>query len=299
MNDSGILLINKDSGISSARALAQAKKQLQIKKAGHGGTLDPLASGLLVLLFGEATRYAGYVLDGDKHYLATIHFGYTSASDDAGEPLSKTALPPPPHKLRQRLSALLPDFCGTIWQRVPAYSALKHAGKPLYSYARRGAAAPVKIRQVHIASLTLQTIEADYATLSVHCGGGVYIRALARDLGAALGCGAYLHTLTRIACGKLRLEDAVSLSQLKAQSPDSCRRLMLPVETAAAALPAITLPEQAIYRLGGGQPLAMPPPDAVPPLRVLSPDGLFAGLIKYENGYYRPLNFLHWTRQAV
>ena len=294
MNEHGILLFNKESGPTSASALTLAKKYLQIKKAGHGGTLDPLASGLLVFLFGEATRYASHLLAGDKRYLATFTFGCTSTTDDADGALTPVA---PPPDIGKRLMALLPQFCGNILQTAPAYSALKHCGRPLYTYARRGETAPAKTRRVRIDALKLINAGGSSATLDIKCGSGVYIRALARDLGAALGCGAYLSALQRTACGRFNLADAVATATLAAKTPAECRRQLLPIDAPLRNLPAITLPAEQAKKLGSGGVIYQRQRTRGNPVRVLSTNGRFAGLAEYREGGYRPLRLLSWTRQ--
>ena len=247
MNEHGILLFNKESGPTSARALTLVKKHLQIKKAGHGGTLDPLASGLLVFLFGEATRYASHLLTGDKRYTATFTFGCTSTTDDADGVL--TSIAPPPTDIGERLTALLPQFCGKILQTAPAYSALKHCGKPLYVCARRGEAIPTKKRHVRIDALKLINAGGNSATLDVTCGSGVYIRALARDIGTLLGCGAYLSALQRTACGYFKITDAISMTTLMSKTLAECRQQLLPIDAPLQNLPAITLPVEKVQKL--------------------------------------------------
>ena len=299
MKADGILLLNKARGMASTRALTIAKKQLQIKKAGHGGTLDPLADGVLLLLFGEATRYAQYLLHGNKSYTAKIRFGYRSDTDDAEGTLT-TGNPPPPD-LETCVRAALPMFCGEIMQTAPAYSALKHQGKPLYRYARNNLPAPTKTRAVQIDELTLLAVSNsnDSVTLSVRCGGGVYIRSLARDLGEALGCGAHLTALTRTTCGQFSLPQATTLTALDELEAEQCREHLLPLETIVAHFPALTLSLTQVQQLGNGIRVAQDQPNADNPHRVLSPEGRFAGLAEYHEGSYRPLYFLSWTRQAL
>lgn len=290
---SGILLLHKESGIPSTRALTQAKRYLQIKKAGHGGTLDPLASGLLVLLFGEATRYAAYLLGGDKQYLATIQFGSTSDTDDAAGTLTPQAAPPP--HLSARIAELLPQFRGEILQTAPAYSALKHRGKPLYAYARRAVPVPAKTRRVHIHHLALHDADATRVRLVIRCGGGTYVRALARDLGAQLGCGAHLAALQRTHCGKFALRDAVTLHALADHPPAHCRRHLHPIEAALGEVPAITLPPAQVRQLATGLRVPQRRCTHASTVRILS-GGKFAGLAQHRDGQLRPLRLLHWTR---
>ena len=212
----GALLLDKPVGVSSNRALQEAKRLLRAKKAGHAGTLDPLASGLLVLLFGEATKVAGPLLESDKEYLATLKLGErTSTGDAEGEVLEVR----PVHASAADVAAVLERFRGAIDQVPPMHSALKRDGVPLYRLARKGRTVERPARQVQISHLELLAYRAPLAELRVRCSKGTYIRSLGEDIGAALGSGAHLAGLRRTGSGRFHVEEAATLEQLRA-----CRR---------------------------------------------------------------------------
>jgi tRNA pseudouridine55 synthase len=202
----GALLLDKPLGLSSNAALQQARRLFGAAKAGHAGTLDPLASGLLVVLFGEATKFAGPLLDADKEYLATLKLGERTATGDAeGEVLERR-----PATL-EGLPAVLERFRGEIDQVPPMYSALKHQGTPLYRLARRGEEVERNARRVRISRLEATEAAGDRLVLRVVCSKGTYIRVLAEDIGEALGCGAHLSALRRTASGRFNVAQAATL----------------------------------------------------------------------------------------
>ncbi|HZD20628.1 MAG TPA: tRNA pseudouridine(55) synthase TruB [Burkholderiales bacterium] len=246
----GALLLDKPVGITSNGALQEAKRLLRAKKAGHGGTLDPLASGLLVLLFGEATKFAGPLLDSDKEYLATLELG---SRTDTGDAEGKVLEVRPVNTSAAELSAVLERFRGAIDQVPPMYSALKHDGVPLYKLARKGRTVERAARQVQISELELLGYQAPLAQLRVRCSKGTYIRSLGEDIGAALGTGAHLAALRRTGAGRFRVEDAVSLDALRA-TPAASQRLLALAEL-LADIPATELDAAAEARLRNGQPL--------------------------------------------
>ena len=210
----GVLLLNKPVGITSNTALQIAKRLFQAEKAGHTGTLDPFADGLLPLCFGEATKFAQYQLEADKTYSALLQLGVTTTTGDPeGEVLQTT----PVNLSAQAIHTVVAGFVGDIMQTPPMYSALKYQGKPLYEYARAGItidrpARPVSIRAIHIDTIDLS---AATCTITVTCSAGTYIRTLAEDIGSRLGCGAHLTRLTRLASGGFQLAQAVTLLQLE------------------------------------------------------------------------------------
>ena len=249
MSVDGALLLDKPLGVSSNFALQKAKKIMGAQKAGHGGTLDPLASGLLMVLFGEATKFAGPLLDGDKEYLATLQLGITTSTADAeGEVLERR-----PVTLDEALlQGVLGRFRGEIEQVPPMYSALKHAGEPLYKLARRGEEVERKPRRVTITELVQVGGRGDRPELRVRCSKGTYIRTLAEDIGAALGCGAHLAALRRSASGRFRIEDAATLDALDAMPPAQRRRRLLPLAELLVGLPRAELDAPAAARLRNG-----------------------------------------------
>ena len=261
----GALLLDKPVGLSSNAALQKAKRTLGAAKAGHAGTLDPLASGLLVLLFGEATKFAGPLLDADKEYIATLKLGErTSTGDAEGEVLEKRPV------RTEALERVLERFRGEIEQVPPMYSALKHKGTPLYRLARRGQAVERAPRRVRILELDTLQLDPPRLVLRVVCSKGTYIRVLAEDIGEALGCGAHLAGLRRTGSGRFRVEDAVALEGL-----DEARVLSLPV--LLEGLPRAELDASQEARLRQGQALQISGLQAGVCV-VVRPDGAVIGL---------------------
>lgn len=246
----GVLMLDKAPGASSNAALQQAKRLYQAAKAGHAGTLDPLATGLLPVLFGEATKFSSDLLEADKSYAAEIRLGISTATADAeGEVLATRAVAVSP----ERLAAALAQFRGSILQTPPIYSALKHAGKPLYAYARAGIDIERAPRRVEIHALELQWFEGERLALSVRCSKGTYIRSIAHDLGELLGCGAHLSALRRTAVGRFGLDSAHTLESLQAMTADARDRCLLPVDALLQNLPEVRLEPADAARFVRGQ----------------------------------------------
>ncbi|MBW8458859.1 MAG: tRNA pseudouridine(55) synthase TruB [Thiobacillus sp.] len=234
----GVLLLNKPVGITSNAALQKAKWLLNAKKAGHTGTLDPFADGLLPLCFGEATKFSAYLLEADKHYRAVLQLGVTTTTGDPeGEVLDTREVKVD----REDIRAVLPRFTGEIEQIPPMHSALKHQGRPLYEYARAGIEIDRPPRKVTIRALELVECDSPRVVLDVQCSAGTYIRTLAQDIGAVLGCGAHLTALTRCAAGGFRLEQAHALADLEALDVFQRHALLLPADCLVAHLPAVQL----------------------------------------------------------
>jgi tRNA pseudouridine55 synthase len=233
-----VLLLDKPSGPTSNAALQRVKRLLGADKAGHVGTLDPLASGLLPICLGEATKFSGSMLAADKAYAADILLGATSTTGDTeGEITSRS----PVDVSSAQVELALDKFRGEIMQTPPIYSALKRNGKPLYAYARAGESIEIAPRAVTIHSITLTEFRPPNLDLLVRCGKGTYIRVLAEDLGCALGCGGVLAGLRRVAVGPYDLSAAVPLDALEAMSMPQRRARLLPVDSLVASLPALTL----------------------------------------------------------
>jgi len=248
----GVLLLDKPLGFSSNQALQKVKWLFQAAKAGHTGTLDPLATGLLPICLGEATKFAQYLTDADKTYIAKIKLGETTTTGDAeGETLD---IKPVDVSLTQFKTACQP-FLGEIQQMPPMYSALKHEGKALYEYARAGIEVERKVRTVTIKNITVDALEADVATVTVTCSKGTYIRTLAEDIGKALDCGAHLVGLRRTETANYLLEQVVTVEALEAMALEERDQLLLPVHSAIEALPRVTLDEDASFYLMQGQPV--------------------------------------------
>ena len=248
----GVLLLNKPRGISSTQALGRAKWLIGADKAGHTGTLDPLADGLLPLCFGHATKLANDLLDADKTYVAGIVLGKsTTTGDREGETTfsSDTVI------TREQWDAILPQFSGEIAQVPPMYSALKKDGKPLYELARAGIEVEREARQVTIVSLETLSFAYPNVVLNVRCSKGTYIRTLAEDMGKALGVGAHLSSLQRTGVGELNLADAMTLEQLEAMCEQARAQALLPLDALLQNCPAIALPQTEAARFVQGQRL--------------------------------------------
>ena len=252
--DSGILLLDKPIGLTSNAALGRAKRVLGIRKAGHCGTLDPMASGLMVLCFGEATKVSGFLLDAAKAYSAEAILGITTDSEDAdGEVVDEKNVP---NLDRDQLEAILERFRGEIEQVPPMHSALKHQGRRLYELARKGETVERPARRITIHRLELTALELPRIRLEVECSKGTYIRSLVRDIGEAIGCGAHLSALRRTLSAPFKLADAITLENLESLNPEEARTLLLPADQALIHLPEIHLDPIQSTRLRHGQRLA-------------------------------------------
>ena len=250
----GVLLLDKPVGLGSNAALQAAKRLYDAEKAGHAGTLDPLASGLLPILFGEATKFSQLALDADKEYLASARLGTTTTTADAeGEVLERR-----PVDVRESdIEPALERLRGPIEQVPPMYSALKHAGQPLYAIARQGRSVARAARRVHIHELQLLAFHGDRLDLRVRCSKGTYVRTLVEDLGRALGCGAHLSALRRTAAGEFRIADAATLDQVQLATPPERDALLLPVERLLAGLPRVDLAGPLAERFARGQAIRL------------------------------------------
>ena len=255
----GIVLLDKPSGISSNTALQITKRLYDARKAGHCGSLDPLASGLLPLCLGEATKVAGYLLTTDKHYEARCRLGVTTTTGDAaGEVL---ATRPVTAYSGAELEAVLAGFRGEQSQIPPMHSALKQQGQPLYKLAHKGLSVERAPRTIQINELRLIHQAEDELTLAVACSKGTYIRTLVEDIGARLGCGAHVTALRRTAAGGYTLADAISLPALQTlaeQGPEGLDQLLVPMQSALAGWPQLRLSEDSTYYLQRGQAVFVP-----------------------------------------
>ncbi|MDQ8021259.1 MAG: tRNA pseudouridine(55) synthase TruB [Moraxellaceae bacterium] len=245
----GVLLLDKSHGASSNAALQRARRLLNAAKAGHAGTLDPMASGLLPVLLGEATKFSQLLLDADKAYETTLSLGVTTTTGDVeGEVLSRREVVVD----EAAIHAACARFVGEIEQVPPMYSALKHQGRALYEYARQGVEIERKARCVRIHGIEVLAIAPESVSLRVRCSKGTYIRTLGEDIGEALGCGAHLSALRRIAAGPLGLDAATTMEAIEALPEDQRTALLLPVDTLVAHFPEVRLdpPTAARFRLG-------------------------------------------------
>jgi tRNA pseudouridine55 synthase len=279
-----VLLLDKPSGITSNHALQKARRLLGAAKAGHTGTLDPLASGLLPLTFGEATKYSADLLDADKAYEARLQLGVrTTTADTEGEVLERR----PVAVTREQFDKLLKHFTGSIAQVPPMHSALKRDGRALYEYAREGVEVERAPRQVRIERLDVVQWDDDQPEVAVDCSKGTYVRVLAEDIGAALGCGAHLAALRRVRVGALTLDAAVTLEQLEQMPVEQRRACVLPVDALISALPRVDLGDLQARRFCHGNAI-----DAAGPTgrcRVYGPDHRLLGTADLdEHGVLSP-----------
>jgi len=246
----GVLLLNKPAAISSQGAVTRVKHLLGASKAGHTGTLDPAADGLLPICVGEATKFSQFLLDARKGYRATVLLGLVTASGDLdGEVLSRSSA----SFSREQVEAILGRFRGEIQQVPPMFSALKHAGKPLYEYARAGETVERTARRVLIERLEIQQFGEDHMVISVSCSKGTYIRTLAEDIGNALGCGACLGGLTRTEAGGFELKDAIRLADLALLAPADRMEHLLPVDALLTGMARLDLDAEQERRVSMGQ----------------------------------------------
>jgi tRNA pseudouridine55 synthase len=280
----GVLLLDKPTGLSSNAALQRARRLYGAEKAGHTGTLDPLASGLLPLCFGEATKFAQSLLDARKEYVAIVRFGIATSTGDAeGETIAER----PAVFARGDLEAALPRFTGRIHQVPPRHAALKLGGRAYYDYARAGIEIPRAAREVDIGALALVDWSPPQATLRVECGKGTYIRVLAEDLGAALGSCAHLAALRRTASGAFALAEAVTLDTLETLDAAARDALLRPVDAPLAAMPRLELTDAEARALSQGRAVVVGT-RAASRYRAYRGDR-FIGVVAVDNELMRPL----------
>lgn len=279
----GVVLLNKPAGISSQQAVSRVRHLFGATKAGHTGTLDPAADGLLPICLGEATKFSHLLLEADKTYLATVRLGVTTTTGDAeGEVVTCK----PPVTSSDAIAGALRQFCGEIRQLPPMYSALKHRGVPLYEYARKGVDIERIPRQVRIYGIQVIDIKEEKLVIRLRCSKGTYIRVLAEDIGVALGCGASLMALTREQAGALGLAHASTrtLDELAAMTAGERDGLLLPVDTLLGTLPELHVDEEQARRLLLGQKLGLKHLQIRGFTRVYGPDHHFLGLVEVEPG---------------
>ena len=276
----GVLLLDKPLGWTSNDALQKAKRLYRAEKAGHTGTLDPLATGLLPLCFGAATKFSQVCLDADKAYSATLRLGQTTRGGDAeGEVLQVREV----QVDRAAIEAACRRFTGVIEQLPPMYSALKHEGRALYDYARAGIEVERAARAVTIQRIDIVDWQHELLALDVCCSKGTYIRKLAEDIGDLLGCGAHLAALRRTASGKLSVDDAVTLEQLAELSEPERDALLLPADALLADWPRVQLPDDEAGRFLTGLRRRVSLADATA-VRVYGPDDTFLGSAHIAGG---------------
>ncbi len=284
----GVLLLDKPVGLSSNAALQRARRLLNAAKAGHTGTLDPLASGLLPLCFGEATKFAQALLDARKEYLATVAFGRSTSTGDAEGAVTGEA---PVAFAPDALAATLRTFIGASQQVPPRFAALKFQGRNLYEYAREGIDVPRPARPIDIDVLELVRYEPCTAVLRIGCSKGTYIRALVEDVAAALGTLAHLAGLRRLASGAFRVEDAITLEALEAIAPGQRSGCLLPVDAPLATMASVTLDAESAQSVLHGR-AARNPTSATGRLRAYDDAGRFLGLVEASDSVLRALRLV-------
>ena len=283
---SGILLLDKPIGPTSHDAVARVRRAAGLRRVGHAGTLDPLASGLLLLGLGPAARFLEYLVGQDKTYETTVRLGQSTTTYDAeGEVTAER----PVDVSAAQLAAALDAFRGPIRQRVPPYSAVKRDGRPLYESARRGVTLDLPEREVVIHALDLLAFDPPFVSLRVACSSGTYIRSLAHDLGAALGSGGHVAALRRTAVGAFAVTSAVPLDAL---TPESVAAALLPPEAAVQHLPRIEVGESEAIRLSLGQRLPAAADATQGNAAAFGPGGRFLGVVEVDGDVIRPRKML-------
>lgn len=285
----GVLNINKAAGMTSHDVVLQARRIFKEKRIGHTGTLDPSATGVLVLCLGKATRIAQFLEAGEKEYQAVLKLGVVTDTLDADGAILETRAYVAPD--RAGILEVLQRFTGTIIQTPPAYSALKIGGIPSYKLARQGKAAPLKARQVAIHDIQLLSYDDPWIRISVRCSKGVYIRTLCADLGDALGTGAHLASLIRNRSGRFRIEESSTLERLSCYDPEELKEVVVPLDKALDAMPAITLTEPDSVRILHGNKVAQPENSVLAEgqfVRLYDPSGRFLSIGRSEYGLFKP-----------
>ena len=275
----GIVLLDKPVGMGSTQALQRVKTLYQARKAGHTGSLDRLASGLLPICFGEATKVSGFLLEADKRYRSTFRLGIVTSTGDAeGEVLERRE---PPELDRATLLEVLAEFTGPIEQVPPMHSAIKHQGQRLYKLAHQGLTVERKPRRITIHRLALIDYRDGRLKVEVDCSKGTYIRTLAEDIGKRFGCGASVETLHRLGAGPFDAAEMVSLTELEeraGQGLASLDEVLLPIEAAVSHWPGVSLPEGVAYYLRRGQPVLVPHAPTEGWVRIFAGGNRFVGV---------------------
>lgn len=277
----GVLLVDKPAGITSTRALALAKRALGARKAGHTGTLDPFATGLLPLVFGEATKFSRFLIDADKTYLATLQLGATTATGDTESAIISEK---PVTSSLAEIEAVSRELTGISQQIPPMHSAVKVQGQRLYDLARQGLTITRPSREVRIDMIEIVSFVGEKLVISVKCSKGTYMRTLAETLGERLGCGAYLTQLRRTATAGFQVADAVTPEALQEMGQDRARSRLLPLEVLVASIPRLDLGEREAWAIRNGQELPVDPEREEGELALFGPAGEFIGVGEVRRG---------------
>lgn len=276
MSAAGILVVDKRAGVTSFDAVAEVRRRLRVRRVGHAGTLDPGATGVLPILVGEATKLMPYLVHQDKEYRATLRLGVTTDTLDAGGRVLTTA--PVPTLTREQAQLACRPFIGRIRQVPPMYSAVHHEGRRLYELARQGIEVDRRPREAVVHAIAVEEIGEERLTLRVVCGKGTYVRVLAADLGAALGCGALVEHLVRTRVGPFDLAHAVAWEELTVAAASALWARVLPPEAALAGWATVRLDLVAARHFVNGQAVEVPGAPPAGPVRVHAADGSFLGI---------------------
>ncbi len=286
----GIVLLDKPYEISSNKALQIVKSIYKAQKAGHTGSLDPLATGMLPICFGEATKISAFLLDADKRYSFDCKLGQITSTGDVEGEILKTA--PIPNLSEQEIKLVLQKFLGEINQVPPMYSALKQGGKRLYELARKGIEVERKSRKVTIYDLQLIAFTEDTLSLEVQCSKGTYVRSLAEDIGNEIGCGAFVSRLHRISVNPFPVDGMVALDdirKLQDEGEDSLHKILLPLDCAVPEWPAIVLTEDMVFYFRRGQQLMLPGQNHNSLVKVYDSESVFIGIAQGDGcGNFSP-----------
>ena len=275
----GVLLVNKPTGMTSHDVVQRVRRALGTRRVGHAGTLDPLATGLLVLAVGPATRFLQYLPLEPKEYFCTFHFGQcTNTYDSEGVVTQESEIP---EDLPSRISATLPQFQGLIEQLPPIYSAIKKAGKPLYAYARKGEEVEIEPRRVFIEAFECLKVDQSRADFRIVCSGGTYVRSLAHDLGLAIGCGAHVVELQRTRVGQFDVDHSVELDEVS-------EARLVPLATALDPMPMVSLNAVQLERVYNGQWVKATSPPPEQHVALLDTDGFVVSIAKVEGDLLHP-----------
>lgn len=287
---SGILNVDKPVGMTSHDVVNAVRKIAGTRRVGHAGTLDPMATGVLLICVGQATRLAEYLMKSTKTYVAEVVFGRATTTYDAeGNVVGEY---PAAHLTAEGLRQALSAFVGTVRQRAPVFSALKQGGEPLYRRARRDEPVEPPVREVCIYRAEMVRWEPPVATVEVDCGPGTYIRSLAHDWGQAVGCGAYLKSLRRVRSGRFSVDDAVPLARLEEAAADGdWEHFLIPMDEALLDMPALILTTEQAEAVGHGQPIEAPAGADGQPARAYTLAGDFVAVVCYnaQQGRWLPV----------
>ena len=298
----GVLVIDKPEGLSSTKTVEQVKKKLKVRKAGHGGTLDPFATGVLPVCLGKGTKIAQFILEGDKEYEGEFELGLeTETYDLTGEVVARR--PVPKELTLEDLQKVFDEFIGVVAQAPPAFSAAKLHGRPLYKYAREGLKVEKPPKKVEILEFEALKYDPPYVRFRVYCGKGTYLRSLVHGVGQKLGCGATLTRLKRLRKGPFTLEQAITMEELEKElKAGRLERRIIPVPKALEFIPALTVSPDLAWRIRQGRPLAIsalanmirlqkvPQKPRVPWLRLVTPEGRLVAVLEYPEDLYAPGN---------